>query len=31
VPNCIFDCVWLSQAATEWLAGRKPKKAAKTR
>ena len=19
VPNCIFDCVWLSQAATEWL------------
>jgi hypothetical protein len=21
VPNCIFDCVWLSQAAAEWLKG----------
>jgi len=24
--NCIFDCVWLSQAAAEWLKGPKPKK-----
>jgi hypothetical protein len=31
VPNCIFDCVWLSQAAAEWLKGPKPKKAAKQR
>jgi len=31
VPNCIFDCVWLSQAAAEWLKGRKPTKAAKKR
>ena len=22
VPNCIFDCVWLSQAAAEWLKGK---------
>jgi len=29
VPNCIFDCVWLSQAAAEWLKKSKPKKAAK--
>ena len=29
VPNCIFDCVWLAQAAAEWLKGPKPKKAAK--
>jgi hypothetical protein len=27
VPNCIFDCVWLAQAASEWLKGPKPKKA----
>jgi hypothetical protein len=26
VPNCIFDCVWLSQAAAEWLKGSGPKK-----
>ena len=26
VPNCIFDCVWLSQAAAEWLKAPKPKK-----
>ncbi|MFO7692428.1 MAG: hypothetical protein R6V57_05020 [Vicinamibacterales bacterium] len=26
VPNCIFDCVWLAQAAAEWLKGPKPKK-----
>lgn len=25
VPNCIFDCVWLSQAAAEWLKSSKPK------
>jgi hypothetical protein len=31
VPNCIFDCVWLSQAAAEWLKGRKPAKVAKKR
>jgi len=31
VPNCIFDCVWLSQAAAEWLKGPKPKKVAKKR
>ena len=31
VPNCIFDCVWLSQAAAEWLKGPKPKAAAKKR
>jgi len=31
VPNCIFDCVWLSQAAVDWLKGRKPKKAVKQR
>jgi hypothetical protein len=29
VPNCIFDCVWLSQAAAEWLNGKKPKPIAK--
>ena len=29
VANCIFDCVWLSQAAAEWLKGGKPKKAAR--
>ncbi len=23
VPNCIFDCVWLSQAAAEWLTPKK--------
>jgi hypothetical protein len=31
VPNCIFDCLWLSQAAAEWLKGRKSKKPAKKR
>jgi len=31
VPNCIFDCVWLSQAAAEWLKGPKPTKASKKR
>jgi hypothetical protein len=31
VPNCIFDCVWLSQAAAEWLKGRKPKTVTKKR
>jgi hypothetical protein len=31
VPNCIFDCVWLSQAAAEWLKGPKPKKVTKKR
>jgi hypothetical protein len=31
VPNCIFDCVWLSQAATEWLKGPKTKQPAKKR
>lgn len=25
VPNCIFDCVWLSQAAAEWLKGKSKK------
>jgi len=29
IPNCIFDCVWLSQAAADWLKGPKPKKVAK--
>jgi hypothetical protein len=29
VSNCIFDCVWLSQAASEWLKSPKPKKALK--
>jgi hypothetical protein len=29
IPNCIFDCVWLAQAAAEWLKGPKAKKAAK--
>jgi len=31
VANCIFDCVWLSQAAAEWLKGPKPKKVTKKR
>lgn len=31
VPNCIFDCVWLSQAAADWLKGTKPKKVTKKR
>ena len=31
LPNCIFDCVWLSQAAADWLKGPKPKKVAKKR
>ena len=31
VPNCIFDCVWLAQAAAEWLKGPKPKKVTKKR
>jgi hypothetical protein len=31
VPNCIFDCVWLAQAAAEWVGGSRPKKAAKRR
>jgi hypothetical protein len=31
VPNCIFDCVWLAQAAAEWLKGPKPKKVTKQR
>ncbi len=25
VANCVFDCVWLSQAAADWLKGPKPK------
>jgi len=29
VPNCIFDCVWLAQAAAGWLKGPKPKKVTK--
>lgn len=31
VPNCIFDCVWLAQAAAEGLKGPKGKKPAKKR
>jgi hypothetical protein len=31
VANCIFDCVWLSPAAAEWLKGPKPKKVTKKR
>lgn len=31
VANCIFDCVWLSQAAAEWLKAPKPKKVTKKR
>jgi len=31
VPNCIFDCVWLAQAAAEMLKGPKKKKPAKKR
>jgi hypothetical protein len=31
VPNCIFDCVWLSQAAAEWLKDSTPKKVTKKR
>ena len=31
VPNCIFDCVWLAQAAGEWLRGPKTKTVAKKR
>jgi hypothetical protein len=29
IPNCIFDCVWLSQVAADWLKGPKPKNVAK--
>jgi hypothetical protein len=31
VPICIFDCVWLAQAAAEWLKGHKPAKVMKRR